>query len=361
MKRVFPAWLPVVCLLVLAAVPAGLAQGTSGTSTVIQRVLVKVNGEAFTQKDLEEKQIERLQQSGQASLQGDALAKAVTDMMPDLLVTSVDELLLLQRGREAGYHLSNEQFTEMVENIKKDNGMNDQDLTAALKQEGLTLDALRKRLDRSFIVREVQQREVLGHMSLTEQELHQYYDAHPGEFVKPATVTLRELLVAVPVADPKAGPQLFATSTDQAAREKIEALRVRAAGGESFEKLVAEASESASKSNGGLIGPINVSELATGIRDAVEKMQPGDITQPIRSTRGYQLFQLETRTADEPQPFDDVRDHIAQMVGEARLDVETVKYLQQLRAQAYLEWKRDDLRQLYQQRLAEMASTASAQ
>jgi peptidyl-prolyl cis-trans isomerase SurA len=358
MKRVFPAWLLVVCLLVLTAGPRALAQGAS---TIIQRVLVKVNGEAFTQKDLEEKQIERLQQSGQASLQGDALAKAVADMMPDLLVTSIDELLLLQRGREAGYHLSNEQFNEMVESIKKDNGMNDQDFTAALKQEGLTIDLLRTRLDRSFIVREVQQREVLGHMSLTEQELHQYYDAHPNEFVKPATVTLRELLVAVPVADPKAGPQLFAATSDQAAREKIDALRARATGGESFETLVAEASDSPSKSNGGLIGPINITELATGIRDAIDKMQPGDITQPIRSTRGYQLFQLETRTADEPQPFEDVRDEIAQKVGEARLDVETAKYLQQLRAQAYLEWKRDDLQQMYQQRLAEMASTAKAQ
>jgi peptidyl-prolyl cis-trans isomerase SurA len=282
--------------------------------------------------------------------------------MPDLLVGAVDEILLLQRGREASYHLSDEQFKEMVENIKKDNGMNDQEFTAALAQEGLTIEALRTRLNRTFIVREVQQREVLGHMSLTEQELHQYYDAHPQEFLKPATVTLRELLIVVAAADPKATqPQLFAASSDQAAREKVEALRQRAAAGESFEKLVAEASESASKASGGVIGPINVGELATGVRDAIEKLKPGEITQPIRSTRGYQLFQLETRTAEEPQVFEDVRDDIAQKVGEARLGVETAKYLQQLRAQAYLEWKNVELQQVYQRRLAELASTNKAQ
>jgi parvulin-like peptidyl-prolyl isomerase len=93
--------------------------------------------------------------------------------------------------------------------------------------------------------------------------------------------------------------------------------------------------------------------MSTGIRDAIDKMQPGEITQPIRTTRGYQLYKLESRTAAERQAFDSVRDDIAQKIGEARLDVETAKYLQQLRTQAYIDWKRPDLQQLYEKKLAE--------
>jgi peptidyl-prolyl cis-trans isomerase SurA len=148
---------------------------------------------------------------------------------------------------------------------------------------------------------------------------------------------------------------MFSAGLDQAAREKIAALRERALKGEPFETLVAEASQSPSKPAGGLIGPINISEMSTGIRDAIDKMKPGEITQPIRTTRGYQLYKLESRTAAERQPFDAVRDEIAQKIGEARLDVETAKYLQQLRAQAYIEWKRPDLQQLYEKKLAERA------
>jgi peptidyl-prolyl cis-trans isomerase SurA len=358
MKRPL-ALLAVLALLCVAAAPALRAQGSS---VIIQRVLVKVNGEAFTQKDLEEKQIDALQQAGKGDLPPEALSKEVADLMPDLLVGAIDEILLLQRGREAGYHLSDDQFKEMVDSIKKDNGMNDNDFKAALQQENLTLDLLRKRLDRTFIVREVQQREVLGHMSLTDQELHQYYDQHPNEFLKPATVTLRELLIPVAAPDTKPGqPASFAAASDQAARARIQALRDRAAAGEDFVKLVNEASESPSKSNGGEIGPINITELATGVREALEKIQPGEITPPIRSARGYQIFKLETRTGEEPRPFDDVRDEISQKIGEQRLDVETAKYLQQLRAQAYLEWKRDDLRQMYEKRLAELASNSKPQ
>jgi peptidyl-prolyl cis-trans isomerase SurA len=146
---------------------------------------------------------------------------------------------------------------------------------------------------------------------------------------------------------------MFSPSLDDAAKEKINALRDRAAKGEDFEKLVAANSDSPTKSAGGLIGPINVTEMATGIRDAIEKMQPGEITQPFRTTRGYQIYKLETRTEAIPQPFEAVKDAIAQKVGETRLDAETQKYLGNLRQQAILEWKRRDLQEMYEKRLAE--------
>jgi Parvulin-like peptidyl-prolyl isomerase len=197
----------------------------------------------------------------------------------------------------------------------------------------------------------VQQREVLGHLQMTEEELRQYYDKHTDEFVVPPTVTLRELLIAVPA--PAGQANMFSPALDDASKEKANALRERAVQGEDFAKLVAEASESPTKANGGLIGPINVTELATGIRDVIEKMQANEITPPFRTTRGYQLYKLESRTTAIPQPFDAVKDAIGQKVGETRLDAETQKYLSNLRAQAIIEWKRDDLRAIYEKRLAE--------
>lgn len=338
------------CLVMIAA---PLAAQNAG-SNIIQRVLVKVNGEFFTQKELEEKQIEKLQDAGKATLQGEALAQAVTDIMPDLIVTAVDEILLLQRGRELAFHLSDDQFKDMVEVIKKDNNLSDADLKSALAQEGLTLDGLRIKLERSYVIQQVQRREILGRMTITDEELKQYYGKHPDEFVKPATVMLRELLVAVPAQDTRPGQTTFLTqNADARAREKVDALRERATMGEDFEKLIAEASDSPTKATGGAIGPVVVTEMATGIRDAIDRIQPGDITPPIRTTRGYQLFKLESRTKAEPQPFDAVRDEIAQKVGESRLDVETGKYLKTLREQAILEWRRADLQQMYEKRLAE--------
>lgn len=348
--------IPLLLLACVVAAPAVRAQAppTKAQGVIIQRILVKVNGDILTQKELEQRQSQSLREQGKGDLTGDALYKALEDITPDILVSSIDELLIVQRGKELGFHLSDEQFASSLERIKKENNLDEAGFKLALQQEGMSLDDLRQTLDKQYIVQTVQQREILGRMQLTEEEARQYYDKHPDEFMKPATVMLREMLIVVP-ASPAAGSQsqLFAQTADETAKQKIMALHERAVAGEDFEKLVAEASQAASKSKGGLIGPVNLAEMSTGIRDAIEKMKPGDVTAPIRTTAGYQILKLETRSAAERLPFDGVRDEIAQKVGEARLDVEMSKYLRQLRTQALIEWKRDDLRQMYEKKLAE--------
>ena len=65
------------------------------------------------------------------------LKKAVDEVTPQLLVDAIDELLLLQMGKEKGYHLSDEQFKGWLENLRKEQNLtDDQKFQAALKQEG---------------------------------------------------------------------------------------------------------------------------------------------------------------------------------------------------------------------------------
>ena len=338
---------PAIALAVLLLGSGVWFASLSAQSTIIQRVLVKVNGEIFTQKDLEQRQIGVLRDKGNDK----PTAAQIEEITPDLLMNAVDEMLIIQHGRELGYHLSDDAFKNYVESIKTENKLNDADFKVALSQEGMTLDTFRENSEKQYIIQTVRQREILGHMSLTEEEARQYFDKHPDEFLKPATVMLREILVAVP-AETQAGQQLFRAGLDEAAKAKITAIRERAAGGEDFGKLVAEVSESASKGSGGVIGPVNVEEMSTGIRELIDKLKVGDVSQPVRTGRGYQIFRLDSRTAAEAELFQNVRDQITQKVGEERLDLLTKKYLDTLRSQALIEWKREDLKQMYEKRIA---------
>jgi parvulin-like peptidyl-prolyl isomerase len=189
-------------------------------------------------------------------------------------VDAVDEMLIMQHGRELGYHLSDEAFKNYIEGIKTENKLNDADFKVALSQEGMTLDTFRENSEKQYIIQTVRQREILGHMSLTEEEARQYFDKHPEEFLKPATVMLREILVAVP-AESAAGQQLFRASVDESAKAKIAAIRERAIGGEDFTKLVADVSESTTATAGWLVR--STSKMSTGIRELVDKLKVGDV------------------------------------------------------------------------------------
>src|SRR6266496_317654 len=174
---------------------------------IIEQILVKVNGDIFTKSDLEQRQVAALRQKGQQiDLKSDPnnaqLRKALDDVTPQIMVDAIDEMVIVQRGKELGYKLSDEQFKSVVDNIRKENKIEtDEQFQAALKSENMTLADLRRNLERQMIVQRVQQNEVIGKIAVTDDEAKKYYEAHLSEFTTQPTVTLREIVVALPADD----------------------------------------------------------------------------------------------------------------------------------------------------------------
>jgi parvulin-like peptidyl-prolyl isomerase len=315
---------------------------------------VKVNGDIITKTDLEQRQVAAIRQRTQgkvdpASLNNDeTLKKMLTEMTPQVLVSAVDELLLLQRGREMGLRLGDDQFKQVVANIRKEQGLQDEaKFQQALAQENMTIDDLRKQLERQMLIEQVQRQEVGSKLTITEEEARQYYARHPEEFTEPASITLREIFVDVPGAEGGVN-----VARDDEAKKKILDIRARVLKGEDFAKLAAEVSDSASKANGGLIGPFSKEDMSPQLQQLVDTMKQGDITQPIRTAKGYQIFKLETLKTAALQPFDSVRDLISDKVAGARTQTEMRKFLSRLRAQAIIEWKNDELKKVYERQIA---------
>src|SRR5262245_37646388 len=291
--------------VVAAAVVVCSSAGIGLRAEIIEQILVKVNGEIFTKSDLEQRQVAALRQKGQQiDLKSDPanaqLRKALDEITPQIMVDAIDEMVIVQRGKELGYTLSDQQFKSVVDNIRKENKIEtDEQFQAALKSENLSMADLRRNLERSMISQRVQQNEVMAKIGVTDEEAKKYYDAHLNEFTTPPTVTLREILVAV-TGDPK----VMNVAADEAAQAKALQIRKRATSGENFEKLASEVSDSPSKANAGLIGPLSVNDLSPDLRKMIESMKVGDVSEPMRTTRGYQLLKLETITPTNTMPLD---------------------------------------------------------
>ena len=335
---------------IVAAVLALLA--APGRAEIIEQILVRVNGELFTKTDLEMRQVAALREMGQrldpskANLDDAQLRKMLDQVTPELMVGVIDEMLLVQRGKELGYRLGDEQFTGILDNLKKENKIeNDEQLQAALKQEGMTVADLRRNVERRMLVSRVEQNEILGRIAVSDVEAREYYQAHVSEFTSPQNVTLREIFVTV--------PEKATAAQDTAAREKASQILQRANAGENFEKLAVDSSDAPSKANAGLIGPLSLSELSPELRKMIEGMKPGQISEAMRTPRGYQILKLETSTPPQTLPFEDARNQISDRVFTDKRREEYDKFLERLRAQAIIEWKNDDLKRAYERGLAE--------
>jgi parvulin-like peptidyl-prolyl isomerase len=102
-------------------------------------------------------------------------------------------------------------------------------------------------------------------------------------------------------------------------------------------------------------------ELSPALNDLLTKMKPGDVSQPVRGAKGFQIFKLEKMTTPTVQAFEAVRDLVAEKVYNARQQSEVKKFLGRLRSQAIIVWKNDELKKAYEDEIRASETTAPGQ
>jgi peptidyl-prolyl cis-trans isomerase SurA len=347
-------------LIVITVVLSGLVASAPIRAEILEQVLVKVNGDIITKTEFELRQVQELRNRpalANVSPTSPELQKAIAEVTPDLILDAVDKLLMVQRGRELGYAMGDEQFKSVLENIKKENRIEtDEQFQQALKESGMTLPDLRQEIERSMLIQRVQQADVMEKISVTEEESRTYYEANRNQFTTPAEITLREIFIEVP--QDSRGVNVAA---DDAAGEKAQDIRHRLLAGEPFARMAAEFSAAPSKSNGGLVGPLKEEDLAPALQKQISAMKVGDVGEVTRVPRGYQILKLESRSETKVRTFEDARDDISRRVADQKMRGEVLKYLDRLRSQATIVWKNDELKKAYEQGLQKRAQAAAAQ
>ena len=91
--------------------------------------------------------------------------------------------------------------------------------------------------------------------------------------------------------------RLEMTHDDTARALKLaEDIRSRVLAGESFESLARQYSDDEqSRLNGGYLGEIDISALDQVYRDAIDEMEPGDISDVIHTDQGFQILKLVSK------------------------------------------------------------------
>jgi len=329
---------PVLLVAILVGVTA------RPSAEIIEAVLVKVNGDILTKSDLEQRQVQYMRAKNLQPADDAALKKTIEEITPEVVSDAIDEMLMVQRGKALNYKMTDEDFDRVVQNIRKENKLDTEEaFQAALKQEGMSLPELRKTLERQMLIARVTQNEVMAKVGITEEEARKYHAAHLKDFTKPGTITIREILVKVPLENGSLN-----VAADQTAKQKADDIRKRALAGESFDQLASEFSDSPSKANGGLIGPLNMSELTPAFRQLVDPMKVGDVSDVLRGQGGYQIIKVETRTADEVMSPEAAHDKIADALYEEKRQVYIRRYLNKLRSQATIEWKNEEIHKAFE-------------
>jgi peptidyl-prolyl cis-trans isomerase D len=129
-------------------------------------------------------------------------------------------------------------------------------------------------------------------VSVTDEAIREYYQAHSDEFIRPAQVTVRYVSMnrAPPAAD------------SAAALELATELRSAAAGGEPFEEVAERAAAgSVNQRLYGELFTVRRGQSAPVLDQAVFSSSAGGITAPILTQAGYHVVKVESLAGDSAQ------------------------------------------------------------
>jgi peptidyl-prolyl cis-trans isomerase D len=136
------------------------------------------------------------------------------------------------------------------------------------------------------------------------ERVREAYDERAEEYDRPEQVRARHILVRLPDdAD---------AETEAAARETMDAIVKRIREGADFVDVALEVSEDpGSKDQGGDLGFFPRGRMVPPFEEAAFSLEPGVVSEVIRTTHGLHLIRVEEKRAAMVVPFEEVRDEIA--------------------------------------------------
>jgi parvulin-like peptidyl-prolyl isomerase len=308
---------PILLALSLASTLGALAR-----ADLVERVIVRVNGDIVTQSEFEARQVAAVQQ---ARVGAGEVERYLRENNARILQEAIDELLLVQRAGELGYKVPGAYLDEVIEGIKKENNIgSDDELRDQLRREGMSIDDLKRNIERSVLRRQVLQRELESKMTVPEAEARADYDAHLADYTREPSVTLQEIFVK------GEGPE---------AKEKALSLAARARGGEDFGVLARESSEGATAANGGDLGTLARGDLSPDLQKVAFALSPGDVSEPIAQGGGYRLLKVVEKKDGTVVPFAEAKDEISRRLSQKRMTSAYDEYVAGLRKTALIDLK----------------------
>jgi len=319
-------------------------------------------------------------------LMGDAYNPAMLDeaaLKAAALQQLINEELLLQAADSEGFAASDQQVAARINGIdafKQDGAFSKEKYSRVLNLQGMSPSGFEWQLQREIITDQLQsgilqtaaatrddlrqaymlqgQQRSFRYLTLpvagfnaqvnvSDDDIKQYYDAHPEDFMTPERVRVQYLQLdtdSITVDNPVDEqalealynersetyvkpeqrharhiliqlPQDADAASDAAARQKAEDAIKRIKGGEAFDAVAREVSDDpGSAANGGDLGFFSRGLMTPAFEEVAFSLPVGQLSEPVRSPFGYHVIEVLEIEPETATPLAEVRDELVKLL-----------------------------------------------
>jgi peptidyl-prolyl cis-trans isomerase SurA len=263
-----------------AASPTARPPGTSRTPVPVDRIVAVVNNEVITANELRART-----RAAQVQLQRQKIQPPPAEVLErQVLERMIVDRAQLQLARETGVRVDDATVNAAMTRIAEANNMTVQALRQRLEADGISFNQFRDDVRQDILVNRLREREVDGHLQISESELDNFIADQAGVTADTEEVNLAQILLRVPE---NANAQRI-----EETRQRADELVAQLKGGADFARLAASFSNAPEALQGGTLGWRNTDRVPTLFLDAIKGVKVGDIAPLVRSPNGFHILKV---------------------------------------------------------------------
>ncbi|TWI61539.1 peptidyl-prolyl cis-trans isomerase SurA [Pseudoduganella lurida] len=283
-----------------AAAPAAAAPAAAQTkgftppgqskNTEIDSIAVVVNDDVITRRELAERVTVTLARMKAQNIQ----PPSVADLQRQILERMIVERAQLQMAQEMGVRVDDTMLDRAIGRIAEQQKLSVQQLRDQIEKEGTPFASFREEIREEIISSRLKEHEVDAKIQISEAEVDSFLAAQQAAAAEQHEMNIAQILVRIPE---NATPDVIA-QRQKRAEEVMRQLRT----GADFAKVAATYSDATDALQGGAVGWRQADRIPPLFAEALEKIQPGQVTPVMKSVSGFHILKLvEKRTLAQAQ------------------------------------------------------------
>ncbi len=293
-----------------------------------EAVVVRVNGEEITRGEIMEMMAVAMQQFA-GRVPADQIQQLQGQLYDQIKNDLITQKLVEAAVTAAGIKVDDAKIEETLEEIKG-TIPEGQTIEGILESRGQDLAAFKANLVKELATQELFENTTADIANATDEEIQEFYNSNPDQFVTPESVSARHILV-----------KLEADDSDEIKAEKkarLEEIRSSIiAGNVTFEEAATANSDCPSSARGGDLGTFGKGQMVPEFEVAAFSQEIGEVGPLIETQFGYHILKVSERQEEGTMDFETVKEQIGPYLTNQKKQQAVSEYIKSLHDSATIE------------------------
>lgn len=306
----------------ILALVALLSFADAAEAKTVDRIACVVDDKVITLSEVESRAAQIKVQAPDAP-RATALREAASSLVAEKLFEKAMNELAIDVGPS--------ELQMALQDVMQQNGLSSEDqLKSAVERQGLEWDKYKDSMRKQLAQMKLLNLKVRSRVKVSEDEVKRRYAEIAAAEGGEEEIHASHILVKVPAG---------ASAADvEAARGKALEIAAKAREGADFEGLAKATSDGPSGTDGGDLGWFRHGEMVPELEKAAFALQPGQVSEPVRTSHGWHVVKVQERRTAAARPFAEVADQIREKLFREEMERQTRRYVDELKKEAVIEY-----------------------